>query len=1345
MSASFLLCLQTSAESAPPQSAADYDGHELWLRYVPVNDSALLAEYRNIVTSIIVDESLAVDLYRFADSALYAQAYNAAGIQQAPGSTEVVPKTRLAAARMELVRGLGGLLDKDIPVVNAVTANGAVIVGTPASSSIIAGLNLGAALADVGDEGYIIKSVTINGFSATVIAANTEMGAVYGTFGFLRMIQTREKVSGLDITEKPRVNRRRFNSWNREQMHSGNGSYRGTSGLNGESGDMFNFDLTPAPTVGNSPHASPPSIRLPIILDRYVIFARACASIGINEFTINLVNTNSSFMTEYVIRQTAAVADVLRPYGVKVGMAINYGQPTMALCNQNGTTQYTNSGITITAPEDETRVIGAAPTVANPWTANPFNPAYQKWWLDKTVQILKRIPDFCGYTVKANSEGQSGPQNYGFSHDEGVYGMAVLLQSVDVPAGIDVGTGLSTGSPAQTGLSIPVYWRSFVYNANVDNDRLCRAYLEFGPPDDAFGEWDDVNNRPQGFLPNVFIQTKNGPLDFQPREPFHPMFGRMLNTNQAVEFQITQEYTGENQYLSYLGTMWEEVLKSDTYANGPGTLVGHILDGSAQGQADTAFVGVYNFGNSANLVGHHFSASNSYAFGRLAWNWELTAKEIAEEWVRMTWSNDEAVVEEIVDMMMGSREAIVSFQSPLGLMHQFGGAAGHYSPAPQDYSSQDDWGPVYYNKATIHGLGWDRTVQGRIDQGLAAPRPGTVDEKYFPLVNQYYPEVRDKFANFDTCPEEFLATFHHVPWDHIMASGLTFWEELVYRYQMGVQYFSALMDRWDALQPSIDARRFSEVKSRLRASEADAARWRDESVNYWMHHNRLEMPVDKQPLSVKVVVAGKEYGGFNLSNYINPGTQMPNQGTGATYRSYTIGVPFGTTNFDITNVITLSDDVDVVIKKQATSITDTAQITVTKRDFFGDIKQDYTFTFAYDTSLADIKVNGCSLTSFKPTKLAYNAFGLAAPVVTAVTGDPAATAVVTNATSVPGAATIVVSNNGAPTRTYTVNFGKTLDSYDDFSSPTLDPKWSWVREDATNWSLTKNPGAMTITTQGGTIQGATNTARNILLQDAPGGDWMIESKVNLSRQQAVNNEEVGIIAYIDDSNYVAVGWTRVTAPSTFPANYNNIVFYREQGGTATRILHSGIDVNRYAGPNRDQIWFRLAKYGNQYFGYYSLDGVHFKTAKFYASTGTTNPAAQTLTNPITKVGVYTWNQAAALGTNPPLDVMFDYFRVVPAGELLAGAGFSARVDGTGTGVNEKAIVSLAGSDTLTGVFLVAVYKNGYLVACEQKEFGPGKYTAEFPIDYMYLSGDYTIKAFAWDDLFIPLDGAIKLR
>lgn len=354
----------------------------------------------------------------------------------------------------------------------------------------------------MGRDGFVIRSVSQGRRAFTLIGGTTEVGALYGTFAFLRRIQTHKPITGLALTETPRVANRHLNYWDTERLYAGNDE-PGTGGLHGENGAIFNFAAT---------GASAP-LNLPVVLDRYLVAARAMASVGINGITINNVNADNSYLTPAYIAQEAALADALRPYGIRLALSIRYAAPLDGRFAPD------------TLTEEQ-----MAPTDAD----------FRAWWTRRARLIQESVPDFLGFTVKANSEGQPGPQDFGYDHGDGANGMATAVAP----------------------LGLKIYWRTFVYNPDVDSDRLKRAYLEFGHIDDE-AQPDGTTGR---FLDNVFLQTKNGPLDFQAREPVHPMFGRMENTNQALELQITQEYTGQNRMLCFLAPMWEEILKTDTHA-----------------------------------------------------------------------------------------------------------------------------------------------------------------------------------------------------------------------------------------------------------------------------------------------------------------------------------------------------------------------------------------------------------------------------------------------------------------------------------------------------------------------------------------------------------------------------------------------------------------------------------------------------------------------------------------------------------------------------------------------------------------------------------------------------------
>ncbi|WP_461007558.1 alpha-glucuronidase family glycosyl hydrolase [Streptomyces capparidis] len=752
-------------EGAPPGSAAprddDYDGSAMWLRYVPVGDPRLLGRYRRQITTVIVENAHRNPSYRHTPN-----------LGMAPGSTERLMASTLEAAREELVRGLSGLLDRPVralarPRPGHAVPHGAVVVGTRESSPVVRRFVPGAELESVGRDGFLIRSLSQGRRAFTVIAGNTDVGALYGAFAFLRRVQTHRPVTGLDLAERPRIANRHLNYWDTERLYAGNDA-SGTGGLNGENGAIFNFAATGASA----------GLNLPVVLDRYLVAARAMASVGITGITINNVNADNSYLTPEYIAQEAALADALRPYGIRLALSIRYAAPM------------------------DSRF---APDTLTAEQMAPTSPDFRAWWHRRARRIQESIPDFIGFTVKANSEGQPGPQDFGHDHGDGANGMATAVAP----------------------LGLKIYWRTFVYNPDVDSDRLKRAYLEFGHIDDE-PQPDGTKGR---FLDNVFLQTKNGPLDFQAREPVHPMFGRMENTNQALELQITQEYTGQNRMLCFLAPMWEEILKTDTHAtDGRGRpldkrLVGHIVDGTAQNHSDTAIVGVANLGNADNLTGHHFSQANLFAFGRQAWDWTADSKDIATDWVRMTWGNSRRVVDAVVAMMMGSWEALVSYQTPLGIAHQFT-ADVHYGPGPSEsHLPREDWNPVYYNRADSVGLGYDRSPTGSN------------------FTAQYFPTLAARYGDLDTVPENLMMWFHHVPWDHPMSSGRIFWDELVHRYYSGVRYVSGMRRTWDSLESEIDARRFAEVRAKLALHEADAADWRDTCVGYWQKFSGRDIRV----------------------------------------------------------------------------------------------------------------------------------------------------------------------------------------------------------------------------------------------------------------------------------------------------------------------------------------------------------------------------------------------------------------------------------------------------------------------------------------------------------------------
>ena len=686
----FLACLVYAGASLRAE-----DGYRLWLRYDLVSDPERLAEYRAAITELVIE----------GDS------------------------PTLAAAREELINGLRGLLGVPVPVVGQPTRHGAVIAGTPASSRLIAALPLAKELMRVGDEGFILRSTVVGGKRAIVIAANRDIGVLYGAFHLLRQLQTYRPLRDLAISSAPRVRLRLLNHWDNLDRTVERG-YAGFS--------IWDWHKLPD-------YLSP----------RYKDYARANASLGINGAVLTNVNANATVLEPEYLAKVAALASVFRPYGIKVYLTARFSAPI---------------------------------EIGGLKTADPADPAVREWWKRKVDEIYRYIPDFGGFLVKANSEGQPGPQDYGRSHAEG----ANMLAEALAPHG-----GV-------------VMWRAFVYSNELPVDRVRQSYDEFKPLDGAFRE-------------NVLVQVKNGPLDFQPREPFHPLFGATPKTPLMMEFQITQEYLGFATHLVYLGTLFEEVLDSDTYARGEGSTVAKVIDGSLFGHTLTGMAGVSNIGTDRNWTGSHFAQANWYAFGRLAWDPYLSAEEIADEWIRMTFTNDPEFVQPVKEMMLASREAAVNYMTPLGLHHLMG-RDHHYGPAPWVSEGRADWTSVYYHRADTLAIGFDRTETGSN------------------AVSQYFPPVRRRFANRDSVPETLLLWFHRVGWKERLRSGRTLWEELVHRYNAGIETVRWMQRTWDSLEGKIDEERFRDVQAFLRIQEKEARWWRDASLLYFQTFSRLPIP-----------------------------------------------------------------------------------------------------------------------------------------------------------------------------------------------------------------------------------------------------------------------------------------------------------------------------------------------------------------------------------------------------------------------------------------------------------------------------------------------------------------------
>jgi alpha-glucuronidase len=682
------------AIAAPARARAE-DGYDLWLRYRLVADAARLAEYRSAVRRLMV---------------------------QGDSPT-------LRAARDELVTGLTGLLGRAPAVVPSASAAGTLILGTPATSPLIAALPVSAALRSVGTEGFVLRALVVNGQRTTVIAANRDIGVLYGAFHLLRLIQTNASLAALNVVSAPKIQLRMLDHWDNLDGTVERG-YAGRS--------LWDWAALPN-------DVSP----------RYRDYARANASIGINGAALTNVNANARVLTPEYLAKVAAIANVFRPYGIRVFLPARFSAPI---------------------------------ELGRLETADPVDPAVRAWWKQKVDEIYRVVPDFGGFVVKANSEGQPGPQDYGRTHADGANMLADALGS---HGGV-------------------IMWRAFVYSNDVPADRVKQAYDEFHPLDGAFRD-------------NVFVQVKNGPLDFQPREPFHPLFGAIRKTPLMMEFQITKEYLGQDTHLVFLAPLFEEVLRADTWAKGEGSTVAKVVDGSLHGYRRTGIAGVSNVGSDRNWTGSQFNQANWYAFGRLAWDHDLSSAAIADEWIRMTFTNAPRVVVTLRGMMLSSREAVVSYMTPLGLAHIM--ATGHhYGPGPWADAGRPDWTPSYYHRADSLGLGFDRTATGSN------------------AVAQYFPPVRNRYASRATVPDSVLLWFHHVRWTDRLSTGRTLWDELVHRYSAGVDSVRAMRREWQTVRPAIDPERFAEVDSFLSIQSREARWWRDAALTYFQTFSRMPIP-----------------------------------------------------------------------------------------------------------------------------------------------------------------------------------------------------------------------------------------------------------------------------------------------------------------------------------------------------------------------------------------------------------------------------------------------------------------------------------------------------------------------
>ncbi|MDR2146765.1 MAG: alpha-glucuronidase [Tannerella sp.] len=574
------------------------------------------------------------------------------------------------------------------------------------------------------DESYNIQ----NNSAVIRITALSEAGLLYGAYHLLRLQETSQVTDNLNISENPAYSRRILNHWDNLDGTVERG-YAGHS--------LWQWDELPGK-----------------ISPRYAEYARANASIGINGTVLNNVNASPKILETSYLEKVKVLADIFRPYGIRVYLSVNFSSP---------------------------KIIGGLPT------SDPLDKNVQRWWTDKCNEIYTLIPDFGGFLVKANSEGQPGPQDFGRTHADGANMLAKALKK---HGGI-------------------VMWRAFVYSP-TGNDRARQAYDEFMPLDGQFAE-------------NVIIQVKNGPVDFQPREPFSPLFGGLKKTAVMPELQITQEYLGQSNHLVFLASMWQEFFNSDTYSADKDSKIAEVT----ANQPNSAIAGVANTGDDANWCGHDFAQANWYAFGRMAWNPELTPETIANEWIGQTFTKNESFVEPVKEMMTESWIACVNYMMPMGLAHLFAWQH-HYGPEPwcDIPGARPDWLPPYYHKADSAGLGFDRTTNGS------------------DAVSQYYSPLKEVFNDMKTCPEEFLLWFHHVPWDYRMKDGKTMWESLCYKYDSGVQQVRDFQKIWDRMESYIDAERFKAVQSKLRIQSRDAVWWRDACLLYFQTFAKRPIPYE---------------------------------------------------------------------------------------------------------------------------------------------------------------------------------------------------------------------------------------------------------------------------------------------------------------------------------------------------------------------------------------------------------------------------------------------------------------------------------------------------------------------
>ena len=677
------------------------DGYQLWLDYSPIQNPEMKGDIKELFSSVFI----------FGESPTH------------------------PIIRNELILAGEKMIDSAPSFNNQSKSQSPLWLGTTDDFAQFLSSSQQQEIKGLGKEGYWMGTINSEGKSHYAIIGNQATGLLYGVFNFLKNIQTDTFNRETIVSDYPKVKVRMLNHWDNLDRTVERG-YAGFS--------IWDWHKLPG-----------------YINPRYKDYARANASLGINAVSLTNVNANALVLTTDFMKKVKVLADLFRPYGIKVFLTARFSAP-----------------IEIGGLE----------------TADPLDPVVKEFWKKKTDEIYSYIPDFGGFLVKANSEGQPGPHEYGRNHAEGANMLAEAL------------------APHQ-GLLI---WRAFVYSFKEGIDRHKQANLEFLPIDGDFND-------------NVIIQVKNGAIDFQPREPFHPLFGAMEKTQVGIEFQITQEYLGQATQLVFLAPMWEEVLKTKTFSPEAQSTVSSIIQSPVTAGKVTLMAGVSNIGTDQNWTGHPFAQANWYAFGRQAWNPEINSSEIAEEWAGMTFSKKPSVISEITEIMLESYEMAVNYMTPLGL-HHIMGRSHHYGPGPWVTGGRADWTSLYYHQADSLGIGFDRTATGSN------------------ALSQYSSEIQNAWSDPQKIPEKYLLWFHHVSWDFKLKSGKTLWEEIALHYDQGVKSLRDIQQGWKSLEGEIDPQRWDHVNQLLAIQENEALWWRNACLLYFQTFSKRPFPAEiEQP------------------------------------------------------------------------------------------------------------------------------------------------------------------------------------------------------------------------------------------------------------------------------------------------------------------------------------------------------------------------------------------------------------------------------------------------------------------------------------------------------------------